>query len=132
MCGSVAYQVGGEPKIVAHCHCDDCQRMSGAGHSTGAMFAADEFQMTGHVGEYTHQAENGNDVTRVFCLKCGSPIFGRNSGMEGFLTLTLGTFDDSSDLLPAVVVFGRNRKPWDVMDEDLPTFDAQPAWRPDD
>jgi hypothetical protein len=33
---------------------------------------------------------------------------------------------------PAVVIFARNRKPWDVMDSSLPTFESQPRWRPED
>ena len=57
---------------------------------------------------------------------------GRNSGMGGYVTISVGTFDDSSTLEPQVVVFARNRKPWDVMNETLPTFDAQPDWKPVD
>jgi len=33
---------------------------------------------------------------------------------------------------PRIVVFARNRKPWDVMDESIQTYDAQPAWNPND
>lgn len=96
------------------------------------MFAADKLRMTGPVSEFKLMSENGNEVTRVFCPSCGSPIFGRNTGMQGFVTLSLGTLDESGDLEPAVVVFARNRQPWDVMDDTLPTFDAQPAWQPQD
>jgi hypothetical protein len=51
--------------------------------------------------------------------------------MTGFLTITLGTLDDSSEFEPKVVVFARNRKPWDAMDERLQTFEAQPDWKPE-
>ncbi|MHA1564534.1 MAG: GFA family protein [Alphaproteobacteria bacterium] len=131
-CGAVRYEVGGTPIVVAHCHCENCQRGSGAGHSTGAMFAADGFTQSGPVGEYKYQSKNGNEVTRAFCPTCGSPLFGRNTGMDGFVTITLGSFDDSSDFKPEVAVFARNRKPWDVMDGDLLTFDTQPGWKPGD
>ena len=86
--------------------------------------------MTGKVAEYKLKSENGNEVTRVFCPVCGSPILGRNSGMEGFVTVGLGTLDQSAGIKPQVVIFARNRKPWDVMDQDLPTFDSQPNWKP--
>ena len=132
LCGSVQYEVEGEPRIVAHCHCEDCQRLTGAGHSTGAMFPTEKFRLTGAVGTYQLQSENGNQVTRVFCLSCGSPIFGSNTAMQGFLTISLGTFDDSSEFTPDVVVFARNRKPWDFMDENIQTYDAQPQWNPGD
>jgi len=132
LCGNVSYVVRGDPVIVAHCHCDDCQRLTGSGHSTGAMYSLDSLTLDGEVAEYKLISENGNRVTRVFCPSCGSPILGRNSGMEGFATLSLGTMDDSSDLVPGVTVFARNRKPWDAMDESIQTFNAQPAWDPSD
>jgi hypothetical protein len=132
LCGAVRYEVEGPPLVVAHCHCNDCQRGSGTGHSTGAMFPADTMRLTGPVTEFTVKSDNGNQVTRVFCPACGSPVLGRNSGMEGYLTIALGTLDDSSGFEPQVVVFARSRKPWDIMDESLPTFDAQPNWKPGD
>jgi len=132
LCGSVQYEVVGDPRIVAHCHCEDCQRLTGTGHSTGAVFPESKFQLNGPVSVFKLQSENGNEVTRAFCPSCGSPIFGRNLGMQGFVTVSLGTLDDSSDLKSDVAVFARNRKPWDVMGEDVETFDAQPAWKPED
>ncbi len=130
LCGAVRYEADGTPVVVAHSHCEDCQRGSGAGHSTGAMFAASNFRLNGRIAEYSLESDKGNQVTKVFCPTCGSPILGRNSGMDGYVTVSLGTFDDSSTLEPQVVVFARNRKPWDVMNETLPTFDAQPDWKP--
>ena len=132
LCGGVQFEADGAPVIVAHCHCVDCQRLTGAGHSTGAMFPVDRFRLTGTAAEHQLRSDNGNDVTRVFCPACGSPICGRNTAMPGFVTISLGTFDDSSAFVPEVVVFARNRKPWDTMDTSLATFAAQPPWRPAD
>ena len=96
------------------------------------MFEVSSFQITGQVAEYSLDADNGNRVTKGFCPKCGSPVFGRNNGAHDYITLSLGTFDVSSMLEPQVTIFARNKKPWDVMDETLPTFDAQPDWKPAD
>ena len=129
-CGSIRYQATGAPVIVAHCHCADCQRLSGTGHSTGAMFAVENFKLEGRVSEYALDADNGNRVTKAFCPKCGSQVLGRNSGSADYVTVSLGTFDDSSELEPQVAFFARNRKPWDIMDHQLPTFELQPDWKP--
>jgi len=130
LCGSVEFEAVGEPVVVAHCHCEDCQRLTGAGHSTGAMFPSARFELSGPIREYALRSEAGNQVTRVFCPSCGSPILGRNTGMPGFVTVSLGTMDDSSTFQPSVVIFARNRKAWDAMDDSIATFDAQPEWRP--
>ncbi len=131
LCGNVKYQARGTPQIVAHCHCVDCQRLTGAGHSTGAMFPTTHFELHGPVAEYQLQSENGNRVTRVFCPSCGSPILGKNTGMEGYVTVSLGTMDNSDNFKPEVVVFARNRKSWDTMDPSVQTFNSQPPWNPD-
>lgn len=104
--------------------------MTGAGHSTGAMFPSGRFKLSGPIREYVLRSAAGNQVTRVFCPSCGSPILGRNTGMPGFVTVSLGTIDDSSTLQPSVAIFARNRKAWDTMDASIATFDAQPEWRP--
>lgn len=116
--------------VVAHCHCDDCQRLTGSGHSTGAMYAAEQLTLQGPTAEFELISEAGNEVTRVFCPACGSPILGKNTAMEGWVTLSLGTMDDSNGLQPDVVVFARNRKSWDLVDASIPGFDGQPAWSP--
>jgi hypothetical protein len=132
LCGSVRFHALGDPVIVAHCHCEDCQRLTGAGHSTGAMFPAARFELGGDFREYELISDAGNTVTRVFCPRCGSPILGRNTAMPGFVTVSLGVLDDSSGFVPSVAIFARNRKPWDAMDGTVATFDAQPEWHPGD
>jgi len=96
------------------------------------MYARDRFRLTGRIAEHKLTSDNGNEVTRAFCPACGSPIFGANSGMRDHVTITLGTLDDSSTFAPQVTVFTRNRKPWDVMDDRIPSFPAQPGWQPGD
>ena len=132
LCGRCSYEIEGEPIIVAHCHCLDCQRLSGAGHTTGAMFAEQEVKLAGEPSSYLLESDGGNTVTRLFCGDCGSPLFGKNSGMPGFMTVTLGTLDDPNVLQPQVAVYARSRRRWDLMDTDLATFDSQPSWKPED
>jgi hypothetical protein len=132
LCGAVQVEADGAPIVVAHCCCLDCQRLTGAGHSTGATFPAARVRLTGELREFALTSEAGNAVTRVFCPSCGSPILGRNSGMPGFVTLSLGLLCDSSAFEPAVTIFARSRRPWDPLDAAVPSFDAQPPWRPGD
>jgi hypothetical protein len=132
LCGACRYTIEGDPVVVAHCHCRDCQRLSGAGHTTGAMFAEAGVSVEGDLATFDLLSEGGNTVTRLFCRTCGSPLFGRNTGMPGFLTVSLGTLDEPDSLTPQVAVFARTRRHWDVMDASLATFDSQPGWKPAD
>ena len=130
LCGACAYSIDGEPIIVAHCHCLDCQRLSGAGHTTGAMFSEEGVTLAGTPATFTLTGDSGATVTRLFCGTCGSPLFGKNTGMPGFMTVSLGTLDAPDALRPQAAIFARTRRGWDVMDPSLPTFDAQPGWKP--
>jgi hypothetical protein len=131
LCGAVRYEASGRPVVVAHCHCKNCQRGSGTGHSTGAMFPSSSVLLTGAISEFQLKSDNGNVVTRAFCGTCGSPVFGKNDGMPGYVTLTLGTLDRPSELFPQVVVFAGSRQAWDVIAPGLPTFETQPDWKPE-
>ena len=132
LCGACTYEIEGEPIVVAHCHCLDCQRLSGAGHSTGAMFAESGIRLSGEPATWAMTSDAGNTVTRLFCGMCGSPLFGKNSGMPGVMTVTLGTLDASDALKPQVAIFARTRRVWDVMDKGLANYDSQPGWKPND
>ena len=130
LCGRVSFDALGPAVVVAHCYCRDCQRLSGAGHTTGAMFPAGAVVVSGQAAEYSLRSDAGNTVTRVFCPSCGSPLLGRNTGMAGFVTISLGLFDDPSSFQPEVAIFARSRCAWDREDAAVTTFDAQPEWRP--
>ncbi|WP_162142450.1 GFA family protein [Cucumibacter marinus] len=131
LCGAVTFTACGEPVIVANCHCTVCQRVTGAGHSTGAMYPLDQLELTGTTSEFDVEGASGATVTRTFCPACGSPIHGRNTGMPGFVTISLGLFDDPGSFTPEVTVFARDRIRWDQLDPNTESFETQPDWKPD-
>ena len=132
LCGACSYEIDGDPIVVAHCHCLDCQRMSGAGHTTGAMFSESGVRLFGEPARYSMVSDAGNTVTRLFCGTCGSPLFGMNTGMPEMMTVTLGTLDASDPFTPQVAIFTRSRRQWDVIDTGVANFDSQPSWKPAD
>lgn len=132
LCGACTYEIDGDAIVVAECYCLDCQRMSGAGHTTGAMFAEDGVRILGNPATFAVRSEAGNTVTRSFCGICGSPLFGKNTGMPGFITVTMGTLDATGDLLPQVAILTRTRQPWDTASASVQSYDAQPGWKPTD
>ena len=96
------------------------------------MFAEQGVTIAGEPALYWLVSEGGNTVTRVFCGTCGGPLFGRNTGLPGFMTVTLGALDASDSLAPQVAVFARSRRAWDLMDPNVAIFFAQPGWKPSD
>lgn len=131
-CGKVTYEISGKPIVVAHCYCRDCQRLSGAGHTTGAMFPVDQISVSGPMTEFKNVADSGNTVSHLFCATCSSGLFGKNTGMPGVMTVAVGTLSDPDALEPQVAIFARSRPHWDAVDPRVQSFDSQPAWKPED
>jgi hypothetical protein len=129
LCGAVRFNAKAEPFVMAQCHCRDCQRVSGAGHTSNALFDERNVEVIGETTSYAVTADSGNTLTRYFCPNCGSRVFSRNSGRPGMIVLPAGAFDDSSWFRPKVVVFTRSRHDWDTAGEDVPRHEAMPPAR---
>lgn len=131
LCGDVVYTANGPPVIVAQCHCEECRRLSGTGHSVGAMFRTEAVDVTGTLSEFSYTSGIGSEVTKVFCTTCGSPIYGKNTRSPNHLTLTLGTMDNPSGLEVEIVIYERDKPHWDQLGRDVVCFATQPYWNPD-
>jgi hypothetical protein len=96
------------------------------------MFPESGVRLRGDPASFEMVSENGNRVTRLFCGTCGSPLFGLNTGMPGFMTVSLGTLEPPDMLVPQVAIFTRTRRAWDVVDASVASFESQPNWKPTD
>jgi hypothetical protein len=132
LCGAVSFQASGKPAVVAQCHCVECRKLSGAGRTVGAMFSWAHVTLMGEVSEYHYTSARGVEVTKAFCPKCSSPIYGTNTLSPGHVTLSLGLIDGGPDLAVEVVIFGRDRPCWDEVGPEVTRYDTQLNWSPDD
>ena len=131
LCGEVTYVAVGPPVIVAQCHCEECRRLSGTGHTVGAMFSSNSVSLSGKLSQFSYLSDNGSQVTKAFCVICGSPIYGTNTRITDHLTLGLGTMDDAEGLDIKVVIFQRDKQHWDQLGRDVISFATQPDWKPE-
>jgi hypothetical protein len=126
LCGAVTYSISGEPLGMGQCHCKDCQRASGTGHMSLARFKKEDITIKGQTASYPSQAESGNINTRHFCPTCGSRIYGENSARPGLVNVSVGCMDNSSWFSPQVVVYVKDRAPWDHTSATIPNFERMP------
>jgi hypothetical protein len=107
---------------VARCHCDQCRKASGS-----------EFACNGSVPEAGFRVLQGEDLlkqfewspgeARVFCGRCGSPLFKRGASMPGLVRLRLGCLDVESDAKPAFHVFVSEKPAWSEICDALPQYE---------
>ncbi|MCC0016892.1 MAG: GFA family protein [Rhodobiaceae bacterium] len=126
MCGGVKIETEGEPMLVGHCHCLDCQKSSGAGHTTLALFADEQMEVTGALSHYESKTDSGNILTRSFCPTCGSRMIGKSTGMPTHTAIFLGVLDDSDALQPAMSFYAKRLRTWDHLAEGIPAFETLP------
>ena len=61
-CGAVRYEVTAEPVRSFQCQCRDCQRDTGAGHASVAVFPRAAMRVTGDVVENLRVADSGAET----------------------------------------------------------------------
>lgn len=129
LCGAVRYEVDVDPVRAARCHCDDCRRGSGATFATNVFVPADHFKIVqGEVAQYQHKTDAGNTMTRAFCPKCGSPIFGYSSAGGGAMrAIRAGSIDDASFVKPSIEVYTKRMLACTTVDPDTKKFEEMPG-----
>jgi hypothetical protein len=114
LCGSVEYSFSGDPAMVASCHCDDCQRQSGACFSLNvavplAALTVDDAKLKTFA---TTGTDSGQPRERRFCPECGSPVITLLAEMPDLAFIKAGTLDDRSWLQPQVEVWRESAQSW--------------------
>jgi hypothetical protein len=125
-CGSITFEVTADPIMAGHCHCLDCQKSSGAAHVSMIAFPAAAVTVKGKTAGYESRADSGAMVTREFCPRCGSRMFGTSSGMAGMKTVNAVAFDDPAIFKPMMTVYAKRRQAWDHLADGIPAFEAMP------
>ncbi len=126
LCGAVRYVCTAEPMMAGHCHCEDCRRSSGSGHSSHLAAPEASVRMQGQLAAYARPADSGNVITRHFCPACGAPVYSTNSGMTGMIFLRASSLDDLEMFKPQMHVYVSRAASWDRPGEGLPTFETMP------
>lgn len=126
LCGAVRYSCAAEPMMAGHCHCEDCRRSSGTGHSSHIAVSDSGVTLSGETKGYARPADSGNMVTRHFCPDCGAPVFSSNAGMPGTIFLRVSSLDDLEAFKPQMHVYASRAASWDLPSDGLPAFDVMP------
>lgn len=119
-CGRVRYQVHGKlVGRVAHCHCWQCRKHSGASFGTTSPVKADELKFVAGE-ELLSSWESSPGIHRFFASCCGSPIFKRLENAPAFVGLRLGTLDTDPGRQVEQHIWVGSKAPWVELDASLP------------
>ena len=90
-CGAIRYEVDGEPRHHALCHCADCRASSGAPVMAWMAFDAAQLRVTSGEPRSFH---GQGQALRQFCGDCGTGLFYHNADMlPGIVDIQPATLD---------------------------------------
>jgi hypothetical protein len=92
---------------------------------------ADDVIIKGAAKRFDKPADSGNIVSRFFCDTCGGPVYSTNSGIPGMTFLRASSLDDPEVFTANMIVYTRTAPSWDVMDQNLPSFETMPPEMPE-
>jgi len=117
-CGQLTARVAAEPMRVSICHCLACQRRSGSVFAAQARFAQEEVAITGESTSFVRVGGSGARATFHFCPTCGTTVWYEAQGLEGYITIPVGTFADPDFPAPMVSVYEERKHAWVVPPPD--------------
>jgi hypothetical protein len=127
LCGSVAYEIHGDPMLFAHCHCQRCRKATGTGHATNIILKSVSVDWT--AGENllrSYKVPEAKRFTTVFCSECGSTM-PRVAPDNSMAVIPAGTLDMDPGIRPEMRVFQDSRTDWSCPADDVPAFDQFPS-----
>ncbi len=126
-CGAIRFVCTGEPLLVAHCHCRDCQKSSGAPFATVVVMPRSGFRLLrGEPAGHEYRGDSGKSLVRQFCRDCGTPLFTRAQAMPDAWIVRVTAFDEPQVFRPQMHIYTASAQPWDVIPEGLPTCPGMP------
>lgn len=125
-CGSIRYEIDGEPIVSVDCQCRDCTRESGTGHLSHLVFQRSGVNLTGKATQWDMIADSGNKKTSAFCPTCGSPVYGTFAAMPDIFAIRAASLDDPSRYKPQIITYRVRGYDWDHIDSRLPAFEKMP------
>lgn len=130
-CGqlNVTY-VGSDPERISLCHCNLCQKQSGAAFAIQARFPREQVTIEGKSTVWKISAKEAQSLpyencaslgaTFHFCPTCGSTVYYTSDADAARIGIKIGTFTDPTFPPPKISGFEAYGHPWAMKAEDLP------------
>ena len=125
-CRAIRYTCKQEPVAMLNCHCQDCQRSSGAPFASGIVVAVSATEITGRPQTLFVLGNTGGTTVRSFCADCGTPLFTRGEAVPGFMSIRFPTLDDPSWFKPMLDIWTSRSQPWVCLSQEIPHFPESP------
>ena len=127
LCGSIRYEIDGEPFRIANCHCDDCRKATGSAFATNLFFKEEQIKiLQGTLKKFEHLADSKNTMIKEFCSDCGSQVFDSGAMRPGVKDVKVGSIDDASFVKPEINLYTAHALNFSYIDDEIDNFQGMP------
>jgi len=101
LCGGVSFQIDGELAPIQVCHCQQCRKAH---------------------GQLLQSYESSPGKLRVFCGRCGSPVFSRRPALPDVLRLRAGLINEPLEVGLAWHAHTGSKSNWWHIEDGAPQY----------
>ncbi len=113
-CGLVRYEGARLDVPMFRCHCLDCQKLTGSGHSEMMALERDTFSIGADCRTYEMLGGSGQPTFSGFCPMCGSQLTRHSTRMSDRVYVHAASLDDPGLYSPAKSLWAESAQPWDA------------------
>ena len=142
LCGTVRYEIEGEPMVAVWCHCSRCRKATGAAAEPGMMIQTDQLRVVegraniatyrstapeAPAGAGEHPAPGTPYANRSFCTTCGSTLFVYHWPDGPLTVVPMGSLEGDAGVRPSMHIHVTSKAPWHEITDDLPQMPGMPG-----
>jgi hypothetical protein len=121
LCGDVKFRIESELEPIQVCHCEQCRKAHGGAFAAVIPVEVSAFRLLS--GEQSLKAyESSPGKERVFCERCGSPVFSRRPSVPTVVRIRAGLLDEPIPAKPAWHAYTDSKCSWWPIDDGLPQY----------
>lgn len=124
-CGGVRYEVVGEIRSIAHCHCSLCRKTHGAAFASFAICPRDGHRYVAGA-ELVRSHDSSADARRSFCSVCGTPLswVAKDGPRADWLAFPVATLDTPVRPLKQKHIHTGSQVSWLTLHDDWPRHEG--------
>ena len=126
LCRAVRYEVEGDLPPIQLCHCGACRKAQGGPFGANIPLESANFRLLSGEDQLTaYESSPGKE--RVFCRRCGGPLFSRLKSKPEVMRVRAGTLDGVVESEIGFHFYTASKANWWPITDDKPQYpDARP------
>ena len=112
LCGTVRFELVGEPLLFVNCHCSRCRRGRSSAHASNLFFLPEQIRwLRGEDNVTAYKVPKAERFAVNFCNTCGSAV-PRLVAEIGRVNVPGGSLDSDPGVAPSAHIYVGSKAPW--------------------